>query len=181
MKRAVLVNGVPASGKSTVARGVADRMSWPLLRLDAVKEPFFDHLGVGDREFNRKLGRASYDAIWSIVADAPANTTVVVDAWFGFQPVAVLEQHLKRAGIERTAELWCHAPSEELARRYAARLDQRHPGHPGAAFVPELIELSKRAAPLARGPLLEVDTTLSLDFSAIVVWLRGALGAPSGR
>jgi glucokinase len=176
MKKAILVNGIPASGKSSVARGVADRMNWPLLRLDTVKEPFFDHLGVGDREFNRKLGRASYQAIWSIVADAPADMIVVVDAWFGFQPYEILKEHLQRAGVERTAEIWCHAPAEELAKRYAARLDQRHPGHPGAEFLPELIELSKRAAPLRHGPVFDVDSTGPVDFVAIVSWLRGALG-----
>jgi predicted kinase len=51
MKRAVLVNGVPASGKSTVARGISVRTGWLLLILDRVKEPFFDELGIGDREF----------------------------------------------------------------------------------------------------------------------------------
>ncbi|TJW42903.1 MAG: transcriptional regulator, partial [Mesorhizobium sp.] len=28
-RRAVLVNGIPASGKSTVSRGIAERMGWP--------------------------------------------------------------------------------------------------------------------------------------------------------
>ena len=49
MKRAILVNGVPASGKSTVARAVTDRFGWPLLALDTIKEPFFDEIGAVDR------------------------------------------------------------------------------------------------------------------------------------
>src|SRR5438128_1731415 len=99
MTRAVLVNGVPASGKSGVARALAARCGWPILSLDSVKEPFFDHLGLGDREFNRKLGRASYQAIWSIIADASPGLTFIVDAWFGFQPIEVLEAHLARADV----------------------------------------------------------------------------------
>lgn len=176
MKRVVLVNGVPASGKSTVARGLADRMKWPVFTLDTVKESFFDHLGVGDREFNRKLGRASYQAIWSIIADAPAGMTVVVDAWFGFQPLAALESHIERAGVGCTAEVWCHAPAQVLAERYAARVVQRHPGHPGAAFIPELVALAERAEPLRRGggAFFDVDTTRPIDFGAIVAWLAGA-------
>ncbi|MBZ9977438.1 ROK family protein [Mesorhizobium sp. BR-1-1-10] len=174
-RRAVLVNGIPASGKSTVSHGIADRMGWPLLALDTVKNPFLEVLGGGDREFNRTLGRASYQAIWSLVGDAPAGSTFIVDAWFGFQPRQVLEDHLRNAGVEHTVEIWCHAPGEVLAERYGARLGQRLPGHPGAAYIPELIELAKRAEPLRRGPLFDVDTTQPIDFEAIAAWLRATL------
>ncbi|TPL72716.1 ROK family protein [Mesorhizobium sp. B2-3-15] len=174
-RRAVLVNGIPASGKSTVSRGIADRMGWPLLALDTVKNPFLEVLGGGDREFNRTLGRASYQAIWSLIGDAPVGSTFIVDAWFGFQPRQVLEDHLRNAGVEHTVEIWCHAPGEVLAERYGARLGQRLPGHPGAAYIPELIELAKRAEPLRRGPLFDVDTTQPIDFEAIAAWLRATL------
>ncbi|PBB25977.1 transcriptional regulator [Mesorhizobium sp. WSM4308] len=174
-RRAVLVNGIPASGKSSVSRGIADRMGWPLLALDTIKNPFLEVLGGGDRLFNRTLGRASYQAIWSVVGEAPAGTTFIVDAWFGFQPREVLEDHLRKAGVEQTFEIWCHAPGEVLAERYGARLDQRPAGHPGAAYVPELIELAKRAEPLRRGPLFDVDTTKLIDFDAITAWLRATM------
>ncbi|TPJ44001.1 ROK family protein [Mesorhizobium sp. B2-5-4] len=176
-RRAVLVNGIPASGKSTVSRGIADRMGWPLLALDTVKNPFLEVLGGADRQFNRTLGRASYQAIWSLVGDAPAGSTFIVDAWFGFQPRQVLEDHLRKAGVEHTVEIWCHAPGEVLAERYGARLGQRLPGHPGAAYIPELVELAKRAEPLRRGPLFEVDTTQPIDFDAIAAWLRATLAS----
>ena len=175
-RRAILVNGIPASGKSTVSRGIAERMGWPLLSLDTIKNPFLEVLDGVDREFNRTLGRASYAAIWSIVGEAPAGSIFVVDAWFGFQPRALLEQHLSRAGVEQTFEIWCHAPGEILADRYRARLAQRLPGHPGAAYIPELIDLAKRAEPLRRGPVFEVDTTRAIEFEAIMGWLRRVMG-----
>ncbi len=53
MKRVILVNGLPASGKTAVSRAITARHGWPLLTLDSVKEPFFDEIGVGDRERNR--------------------------------------------------------------------------------------------------------------------------------
>ena len=79
------------------------------------------------------------------------------------------------AGVEVTAEVWCHAPGEVLGARYAARLEERLPGHPGADYVPELVELAKRAAPLKRGPLFEIDTTAPIDFDAVVGWVETAL------
>lgn len=174
MKRAVLVNGVPASGKSTVARAVSAARGWPLLTLDTVKEPFFDEIGVGDREHNRALGRASYRAIWSLVADFPQGSTVVVDAWFGFQPLEVLDAHLARAGVTAVAEIYCHASPDLLAWRYEARLDERHPGHPGAAYIPELIALAGRATATGRYPLLSIETTTPLDLAAALAFVDKA-------
>jgi predicted NBD/HSP70 family sugar kinase len=177
MKKAILVNGVPASGKSSVARVVADARLWPILALDSIKEPFFDHLGTGDREFNRRLGRASYQAAWSIVRDAPDGLTFVVDAWFGFQPPEVLEAHLARAGVFKTAEVWCQAAPEILVARYRERLHLRHAGHPGEAFLPELDALARRAQPLRRGPILEIDTAQPLDHEMLLGWLDEVLAA----
>jgi glucokinase len=177
MKRLVLVNGVPASGKSTVARAVSQVRGWPLLALDTVKEALFAHLGTGDRDYNRLLGKASYQAIFAAIGDFPDGATAVVDAWFGFQPAEILQGHLARAGAGKVVEVWCHAPAEIIGERYRARLGERHAGHLGEAYVPELIELAGRARPLGSFPLFEVDTTSPLDLPALSAWLDAALKA----
>ncbi|TIW45376.1 MAG: transcriptional regulator, partial [Mesorhizobium sp.] len=48
---------------------------------------------------------------------------------------------------------------------------------PGAAYIPELIELAKRAEPLRRGPLFDVDTTKPIAFDAITQWLQATIAA----
>jgi len=174
MKRAVLVNGVPASGKSTVARAVSDRFGWPLFALDTIKEPFFTELGTGDRAYNRKLGRAAYAAIFDTIAAFPNGQTVIVEAWFGFQPAELLAEHLAHAGIGERAELWCHAPPETIGQRYAERVARRPPGHPGLDYVPELVTLATRAQPIGAGALLAIDTTRPLDLSVVDDFLREA-------
>ncbi len=173
-KRAVLVNGLPASGKSAVARALSDATGWPVLALDAVKDPFLVEFGGADRAFNRRLGGASYAALFGLLRDAPPGTVAIVDAWFGFQPPEVLERHLAEAGIAETAELWCHAPPETLAARYAARVERRPAGHPGLDYVPELVALAARVRPLARGPVLEIDTSERREIGLVKDWL-GAL------
>ena len=174
-KKAVLVNGVPASGKSTVAKAVSEALGWPLLTLDTVKQPFLEELPPGDRLFNRTLGRASYRAIWDLIRDAPDGAGFVVDAWFGFQPIAVLSEGLERAGIGAVAEVWCDAAPEEVGRRYAARVEGRGPGHPGLDYVPELVDLARRAGPTGLAPVWQVDTTGPLDADATLAWVRDRL------
>ena len=171
-KRVIMVNGVPASGKSTVANALSAVTGWPILRLDTIKDPFLRELGPADRPFNRTLGRASYAAIFDILRDAPTGTTMIIDAWFGFQPGQILTQGLISAGITDTAELWCHAPPEITGARYAARTSDRPAGHPGADYVPELIALAAKAQPMAIGPLRPIDTTITLDLTALLNWLK---------
>ena len=178
MKRAVLVNGVPASGKSTVARTLTAATGWPLLSLDTIKEALFAHLGAGDRDYNRLLGRASYQAIFALAADFSEGSTVVADAWFGFQPREVLNGHLARAGVRCVAEIWCHAPPDIIGARYSARLGQRSGGHLGADYVPELIALAERATPLGGFPCFDIDTTQALDINAVINWLAQTADRP---
>lgn len=170
-KRAVFVNGVPASGKSSVARALSDATGWPILALDTVKNPFLSILPPGDRLFNRTLGRAAYAAIFDLIAEAPAQTTVIIDAWFGFQPMEVLQTHIQRAGLTAIAEIWCHAPPEQIGARYAARLGHRPAGHPGAEYVPELITLAQRAQPTGLAPRMDVDTTKAIAAEPLREWI----------
>jgi glucokinase len=172
-KRVVMINGVPASGKSSVARALADETGWPILTLDTIKNPFLATLPPGDRLFNRTLGRASYAAIFDLVADAPASSTFIIDAWFGFQSLDVLEAGLARAGVTDLAEVWCHAPPQTVGDRYTGRLGSRPAGHPGAEYVPELISLAERAKPTGLAPCQDVDTTMALDLPYLIHWLHG--------
>lgn len=170
-KRVVLVNGVPASGKSRLAKALSQRTGWPILSLDDIKNPFLQYIGPVDRDFNRTLGKASYQAIWSFVAEAPAGSTFIIDAWFGFQPREQLESYIGAAKIEHVAELWCKVPGSVAGERYASRLKDRLPGHPGAEYVPELIALADRAEPMGCGPVMTVDRTLEPDMDAIMAWV----------
>ncbi len=170
-KRVVLVNGVPASGKSRLSKALSQRTGWPILSLDGIKNPFLQHIGPVDREFNRTLGKASYQAIWSFVAEAPADSTFIIDAWFGFQPKAQLESYISAAKLAQVAELWCKIPGHVAGERYASRLKDRLPGHPGAEYVPELIALADRAEPTGCGAVMTVDQTREPDMDAIMAWL----------
>ncbi|MGH8284210.1 MAG: AAA family ATPase [Steroidobacteraceae bacterium] len=56
----IIVTGLPASGKTTLARGLAARHRVPLLAKDLVKEPLLDALGAEDALASRRLSDASF-------------------------------------------------------------------------------------------------------------------------
>ena len=162
MRRAVLVNGVPASGKSSAAERLTEHLQRQgiaavPLALDRVKEALFDHLGAGDREHNRQLGRASYQSLFATIAAFPDALVPVVDVWFGFQPKPVLVQHLSLARIDLVVELWCDVSPAVAAERYRRRAASRPAGHPPADYADELAVLAKTAAPMALGPVVRLD------------------------
>lgn len=170
-KSVILVNGVPASGKSTVARALAHHFDLPYLSLDGIKEPFMARLDNIDRELNRQLGYAAYQAIWSMVAQAPLRCIYVIDAWFGFQSREQLRQYLREAGVTQILEVWNQISGELAAERYAARTGQRPKGHPGAEYLPELRALADRAMPMALGPVLRIEQAQPLDIDRVNHWL----------
>ncbi|MFP2505956.1 AAA family ATPase [Buttiauxella gaviniae] len=175
-KTVVLVNGVPASGKSTIARLLSEHFTLPLLTIDGIKEPFMAQFDEIDRPFNRRLGSAAYEVIWSIVADSPVQCIFIIDAWFGFQPKEALERYLEHAGVTRVLEVWNHIPGPLAAERYAQRLGVRRPGHPGEEYLPELVKLADTAEPMSLGPVYTVEQANAHNGAALLAWLGHEMG-----
>lgn len=174
-KRVILLNGIPASGKSSLAVELSANTGWLALSVDGIKNPFLQRLEGVDRAFNRKLGQASYQVIWSIIGSAPAGSTFIVDAWFGFQPKELLADYLAQAGISKALEIWCQVSPETAAARYEARLGERLPGHLGAEYIPELKVLAEKAQPMALGPVYYCDRENPADINDIRRWIENNL------
>ena len=60
-----LVTGLPATGKTTLARALAHALAAPLLSKDCIKEPLLEVLGAPDAHTSRRLS----DAVWVASAD----------------------------------------------------------------------------------------------------------------
>ena len=55
----ILVTGIPAAGKSTIAKYVSEKLDIPMISKDGIKELLFDDVGFNSREEKVKLGNAS--------------------------------------------------------------------------------------------------------------------------
>ncbi len=63
----ILVTGIPAAGKSTMAKTIAERLKLPIISKDAMKEILFDNVGFQSRKEKVNLGVASMEIMYYVV------------------------------------------------------------------------------------------------------------------
>lgn len=172
----VLVNGLPAAGKSTLAAPLASALGLPLFSKDVIKESHADVLGSDpppgftQREWNRRLGSAASQTMWALLA-ASAPGAVLENSWRA-DVREMVEAGLRRAGVRRVAEVWCEAPVDVLRSRFADRWPSSHPIHGAAPDDDEWDRMVRHAEPLGLGPVLRLDTSGHVDVGRVVAWCR---------
>jgi predicted kinase len=169
----IVVSGAPATGKTTIARELSEGLGVPMVSKDALKESLFNSLGHSDREWSRRLGRASMGLLFDFVEiQLAAGRSVIAES--NFYPHPYEDEGKIRACRERYGasvfEVHCAGAPEVVLSRYRQRQgsDERHPGH--VMEPADYDELKARIEggffhPMALGGgLISVDTT---DFEQI--------------
>lgn len=62
----ILVSGIPAAGKSTMAEALSERLKLPVVSKDTIKELLFDNVGFQSRAEKVKLGIASMEIMYYV-------------------------------------------------------------------------------------------------------------------
>lgn len=62
----ILVTGMPAAGKSTMAKTLSERLKLPVVSKDSIKELLFDNVGFQSREGKVNLGIASLKIMYYV-------------------------------------------------------------------------------------------------------------------
>ena len=60
----ILVTGIPAAGKSTMAKVMSEKLKLPVISKDTIKELLFDNVGFQSRAEKVKLGIASMEIMY---------------------------------------------------------------------------------------------------------------------
>lgn len=170
--RYVIIYGLPGTGKSRLGGALSEKLGWPLISKDLLKESLADSLGFGDEEWSLRLSAAAMEVLYGLARSSPS---------------ALLEANFKEPDRDRLLDLdgrkvqvYCHAPPDVIHRRLLERVAGRHPIHRDAmkpcATADHVRELARCAAALDLPvPMISADTSLVVDVDAIAASIRSAL------
>ena len=134
--RFLLITGLPATGKTTLARTVASRYSAALIEKDCVKEPLLDSIGAADAAASRALSNASFAVLFALAhVQLSCRVSLVLEGNFRPRehgvPLRRLLSTASAATGVRCAQVLCLADETVRRQRLAERASQpgRHAGH----------------------------------------------------
>jgi len=185
----ILVTGIPASGKSTMAKQLAELLSIPVISKDKIKELLFDNVGFNSREEKVKLGIASMNIMYYMAEQLmKLKQPFVLENNFEYTSKEGLDDILEKNSY-KAITLTLTGDYEKIYDRFVERNDsiERHRGHVVNDCYPEKIAGNK-IAPISfenfvtgiknrgmdsfvsNGPHIVVDTTdfKNVDFDKVV-------------
>ena len=179
----VIVTGKSATGKTTLARRLADDARLPLVYKDALKESLFDSLGVGDRPHSRRLGFASIQLLRALTRELlGSGVSLIVESNFSEEFDGLVFRALSREMNARVAQIWLVTEMNALLTRWEARARSsiRHAGHVELANAGEVHAMlcAPGDQPLSLpGPMLALDTTefSEMAYSAALAFIQMSL------
>ena len=182
----VIVNGLPGTGKTTLARRLAADVKLPIFSRDGIYETLYDALECERNGSPPLMGAAAFALLYYVVGAVLAvGQSLVVEGFFGRPELRSAEfLQLQRTHDFEPLQILCRADGQVLLERFLARVESvgRHEGHRKSDR--EWIEenrgrlLQGQLTPLAlSGEVIEVDTTTtgSFDYGDLLRWVRVAL------
>jgi predicted kinase len=161
----IIVTGRPASGKSTLAKWLGEKLAWPAVSKDDIKEILFDQLGWSDREWSKELGRASVELMFHFAKKLlETQHSLILDNVFHTNLASPRFRDIKQRYKARSLQIVCNAPDGVLFDRFRERAigNLRHPGHVDLQCLDEYRQSLKSILPQVLdigGEIIEVDTT----------------------
>jgi adenylate kinase family enzyme len=156
----LILTGIPASGKSTIGRALADALGLEMWDKDDILEELFNEKGIGDRQWRTTLSRAADEILIDRVSQSDGS--VVVSWWR--HPASSLASGTPTECLSELQgpliELNCICDPASAAERFKSRT--RHSGHLDQFKTYEdlLTTFQQQAAlgPLGLGRLITVTT-----------------------
>lgn len=170
---AIIVTGLPASGKSSVARVLAASLNLALFDKDDFLERLYETNDVTDWDIRKRLSRRS-DLDFQTAATL-VNTAVLVSHWRprnGSAESGTPTNWLSDS-FDNLVEVFCDCPVQIATQRFLAR--ERHPGHMDAQRDPihlagKMLSMS-RGYPLGLGPVVQVNTKAEVNIGHLLIQL----------
>ncbi len=170
----ILVNGLPGTGKTTLARRLAADVALPTFSRDGMYETLYDALDCRSNGLPSLLGSATFTFLYYVTGSVlAAGQSVIVEGFFGRPELRTAEfLHLQYTHDFEPLQILCKADGRVLLERFLARIgtEERHSSHQDLEWLKQNKEqlLQGHLPPLALGgQLVEIDTTTPHSFEYI--------------
>lgn len=156
----LILTGIPASGKSTIARALSEVLGLDMWDKDEILEDLFNKKGIGDVHWRTILSRAADEILREQVCQS--NGSIIVSWWR--HPASTLASGTPIEWLSKLRgtliEVNCICDPSIAVERFKSRT--RHSGHldHSKAYGDLLATFQQQAAlgPLGIGRLLRVNT-----------------------
>jgi predicted kinase len=128
----VLITGYPASGKTTLARYLAQELKLPPICKDDLKEVLYETLGWQPVDWSRKLGMVAWSLLYQQVEILlQAHIDLIAEGNFDPKYANPEWQKLTTRFDLKIVQVRCDCDADLLIERDRQRIEQgtRHPGH----------------------------------------------------
>jgi adenylate kinase family enzyme len=173
----IVVTGPPASGKTTLGKNIAKELNIPFYSKDDFKELIFDSMGWDDRNWSKKIGKASIEILYHILEkNLAVEAPIIIETAFYCDLSSKKLSEIIKKYEAKPIQVYCYADETLLRKRFLERVinGERHPGH-GDISVAENeysnLDIYDRYGILdILGTLIKVDTTDfdQIDYSLIL-------------
>jgi len=166
--RLVLVNGLPASGKTTLSLQLAAHLSVPCVSKDSIKELLAKAFPAAAAS---SLGRIAMETAWRLASTMPG--TVILESWW-FKPrdLDLVKDGLGICCARVVAEVWCDVPADLARQRFVAR-SRPAPYQDAQRLARCWEDWAARAEPLGVGRTVRVRTDQPVDVEALAAAVMG--------
>ncbi len=173
----LIISGLSATGKTTLAKRIAAHFSLPLVSKDIIKETLCDALGCTELVESQRIGYASIVLMYRFAESVlRAGKPCLIESFFrpdlAVPDILELQQHCAFLPVQ----IHCRAEMSVLIGRRKKRLEsgERHPGHMDHVrqLIPVQPEEYFEPLPIG-GHVFDLDTTdfEKIDYEQLFSWI----------
>ncbi|KQX65904.1 MULTISPECIES: AAA family ATPase [unclassified Paenibacillus] len=179
----IIVNGLPGTGKTTLAKRLAAEMRFPLFSRDGIYETLFDALDCQNNGCPPLIGPSTFTLLYAYANSLlKVGQSLVIEGFFGRPELRSAEfLQLKLTSDFQPFQILCKTDGEVLLDRFLKRMStvERHIGHHDQEWIEEEQNkerlLQGHLTPLSLGgTVVEIDTTTpySFDYDELLKQVR---------